>query len=195
MHPSSTKELRRHLIQQRLSQSPKQCANSSHIIFKKIITHPLFIRSNRIAIYLPMRGEVDIQLVQTKAEQMQKSCFLPVLHPFKHNRLLFIGYKCGDKLVKNRYGIWEPVIDTDKIVAPWSLDLVITPLVAFDTGLNRLGMGGGFYDRTFAFTRHKKFLHSPILMGVAYEFQKVPPLETHPWDIALNTVVTEQSIY
>jgi 5-formyltetrahydrofolate cyclo-ligase len=83
---------------------------------------------------------------------------------------LFSIYEPDDVLKKNRFGILEPEINFKKIIPAWALDIVFTPLIAFDSEGNRLGMGGGFYDRTFSFLHNSKRSH-PHLIGLAYEFQ------------------------
>ena len=75
------------------------------------------------------------------------------------------------------------------------LDLILAPLVGFDTHGNRLGMGGGYYDRTFAYLKHRLHWQKPRLIGLAYELQRVADLANHAWDVPLQSVVTEQHIY
>ena len=92
-------------------------------------------------------------------------------------------------LQRNRFGLWEPV--SGVCVSSKSLDLVITPLVAFDTNNNRIGMGGGFFDRSFAFLKHKKRWLRPKLIGLAFACQKVEKIETNPWDIRLYSIISD----
>ncbi len=125
---------------------------------------------------------------------MNKQVYLPVLRPFGDNRLWFAHYAPGTPLVKNRYGIAEPDIDHGKRVEAFALDLVLAPLVGFDLQGNRLGMGGGFYDRSFAhLLRHRHWL-KPRLVGLAYDFQQVKHLPAQPWDVPLTAVATEHRI-
>lgn len=191
----SKQELRRQLIQQRLALSPQQIQQASQVICDKIIDHPLFFNSQRIAFYLAAKGEVDLQLLITRMQALGKKYFLPVLEPRKLNYLLFVLYEPGEALFVNRFGILEPAICVSKIAEPDTLDLVITPLVAFDKNLHRLGMGGGFYDRTFNFLRDDLKKGKPTLLGVGYEFQKVSQLKPNAWDISLDAVITEKAIY
>jgi 5-formyltetrahydrofolate cyclo-ligase len=188
------KSIRKEMLQQRSLLKPKQCDHASSIIAQHLARTPVFLRSKRIAFYFANNNEVDPQSLFFKAIKMGKNCFIPVLHPVKHNQLWFAPYRPGDCLIKNNYGILEPDLTSAKIIPAWTLDLVITPLVAFDTLCHRLGMGGGYYDRTFAFTLQHKH-HKPSLIGLAYEFQKVSQLATNTWDVPLNWVITEQSIY
>ena len=75
------------------------------------------------------------------------------------------------------------------------MDLLFLPLVAFDTHGNRMGMGGGFYDRSLAFLQQKNGLKKPVLAGLAHEIQKVEQLLTQNWDIPLDFVITEKQLY
>ena len=80
------------------------------------------------------------------------------------------------------------------MLGPEAIDLVLVPLVAFDPQRNRIGMGGGFYDRSFAFRKNPD-QPRPVLIGVAHELQKVDLLEPEPWDVQLDMVVTDQAVY
>jgi len=94
-------------------------------------------------------------------------------------------------LLKNRFGIWEPAIGT--IISPKAIDVVITPLAAFDEQRNRVGMGGGYFDRCFAFLAHRRQWLRPKLIGVAFNCQKVEKIVPNPWDIRLYRVFTESN--
>lgn len=92
---------------------------------------------------------------------------------------------------RNRFGIPEPL---GKAVAPQRLDAVCVPLVGFDGRGRRLGMGGGFYDRTFAVNARKKRgnARGPRLIGLAHACQQVGRLPHEDWDVRLTGVVTER---
>lgn len=111
------------------------------------------------------------------------------------NRLWFSEYRSGDRLIHNRYGIIEPDIRRRKPVAAWGLDLVLVPLVAFDKTGNRIGMGGGFYDRTFAYLISGNTWYKPKLIGVAHELQQLNSIQPNPWDVPLDGIVTERCLY
>lgn len=114
---------------------------------------------------------------------------MPVLTPEKS--LFFVYYEKGDALSANQYGIGEPE-NKSRIIPTHQLDLVIAPLVAFDAHGNRLGTGGGYYDRTFAFL-HENKRDKPSLLGLAYLTQSMKTLPLEPWDIPLDGVITEQA--
>ena len=96
----------------------------------------------------------------------------------------------NDELILNKHQIPEPANKATRYIDPEKLDLVITPLVAFDTNNNRIGKGGGYYDRTFAFRRTTR---KPLLVGVAYELQRLPRIEANTWDIRLDQIITDTS--
>jgi len=158
---------------------------------RQLFRHPLFNNSRRIAVYLPVEGEVDTHSIITRAWVMGKRVYLPVLVPHRQNQLWFAPYQPDTPLVRNRFGIPEPEIVHRQRVAAYALDLVLTPLVGFDNQGNRLGMGGGFYDRTFAFLQQRQLWHKPCLVGIAYDFQQLPRLPVKPWDVPLTAVVTD----
>ncbi len=149
----------------------------------------------RIAFYLSEDGEVDLGPAMTQAFRCRKQVFLPVLRAYPQRALWLCEFRPGDRLNRNRFGIGEPDHRHRRPVDPWGLDLVLMPLVGFDEDGNRLGMGGGFYDRTFAYRRLRRHWKKPKLIGVAHECQKVSLIEHRPWDVRVDGVVTEKAIY
>lgn len=113
----------------------------------------------------------------------------------RENRLWFLPYRPGEPLHPNRFGIPEPSRHRGRIGPPWNLDLLLVPLVGFDADCNRIGMGGGFYDRTLAYLRHRTHWRRPRLIGIAHECQRVEQIHPRTWDIPLDAVATEQRIY
>jgi 5-formyltetrahydrofolate cyclo-ligase len=194
-YPDSRKSLRKQLRTARRALSLAQQRRASEQVARRISSHPVFLRSQHIALYMAEDGEIDVQLLIRIAERMSKRCYLPVLHPLGHNHLWFARYKTGDYLRKNYFGLAEPTVDKT-CLKPWALDLVLMPLVGFDRHGNRLGMGGGFYDRTFAFLNHtpRNKPHAPVLMGVAHQCQETTGLTREAWDVAFNYVATDKEI-
>lgn len=192
--PNSANTIRQKILKQRRTiEKEFQKKANSHILFH-IQNSSLFKNSKHIAFYMSVNNEPHLESLLAAALKMKKHCYLPVLHPLKKNRLWFVPYHADDALTENRFGIPEPKVDKYHLRrSPRALDLVLVPLVAFDENCHRIGMGSGFYDRTFEF---KKNLHTkPFLMGVAYEMQKVPNTFPHDWDIQLDEVVTEKTVY
>jgi len=199
LHPplrmNDLQALRQHLKRVRLSLSDRAQAFASASIAGQIQKLPRFRRAKTLAGYFGSAGEIDPMPLMKQAAALGKHCYLPVLHPFLHGRLLFCRWQPGDELVRNRYEIPEPHIHADRLIAARNLDLVIVPLLGFDSDCNRIGMGGGYYDRSFAFTRRFRHIKGPYLLGLAHESQRVERLEAQPWDVAPDAVITEQNLY
>ncbi len=153
------------------------------------------MRSRRFAAYWAADGELDPAPLLALAERRHQRCFLPVLRSHPQRKLWFVRYAPGYRLRRNRFGIPEPSLRQRRIALPWALDTLLMPLVGFDDQCRRLGMGGGFYDRTLAYLRQRRHWRRPLLVGLAYECQRVAELAAAPWDVPLDWVVTEQRLY
>ena len=151
-----------------------------------------FKESRFIASYLPFRGELDTQPLIKGIWKAGKIGYLPILIIGEGKTLEFARYDEGDVLEPNHLSILEPADSTRKI-QPEHLEMVILPLVAFDLQGNRLGTGGGYYDRTFAFM-HAKPIKRPLLIGLSYSFQQVDLLPKDPWDVKLDAILTEKGL-
>ncbi|MFT5720447.1 MAG: 5-formyltetrahydrofolate cyclo-ligase [Motiliproteus sp.] len=197
----SRAQLRQSLRRQRRALSPQQQRQAAFRLARIVTRQALFIRAKRIGFYLPCDGEISPLPLIKLALKMGKQCFLPVLHPTRHNRLWFARYRPESKLIKNCYGIAEPDIRLEPRILPQALDLVLLPLVGFDAQGGRLGMGGGYYDRTFAFKRRAKTSdgrpprRSPALVGLAHQLQQQPKLALADWDIPLAAIATGHQLY
>ena len=154
---------------------------------------PAVIQARHIALYWPNDGEIDPRPFLQRARRLAKTCYLPVLHPVHHNRLWFFRFNEKTRLTPNRFGIPEPSVRNHKARPAWALDVILMPLVGFTPAGDRLGMGGGFYDRTLEFTRHTE--RRPKLIGLAHECQKVEQMPTAQWDIPMDYIVTDSGIY
>lgn len=157
-----------------------------------LIATPLFKASEHIACYFAQNKEFDCHHIIKAIWETNKNCYLPVLSSDINQSLEFVLYHENDPLALNRYKILEP--QKAERFQPEQLDLVLMPLVGFDLTGNRLGMGGGYYDKTFYFKiekNHKK----PYLLGLAYEIQKFSNLPHDVWDVQLDGVLTEKDLY
>lgn len=187
--------LRKQLRQRRRNLTKPQQQAAARGLLRQLKKQPLFTRSRHIALYLPADGEIDPTPIVKAAWRLGKQCYLPVLQPGKDNRLWFIRYRPNTPLVKNRFGIFEPQPHYRKAFSAKCLDLVLLPLVGFDDFGGRMGMGGGFYDRTFAFKRDSNAaLSPPYLLGLAHDCQRVDQLALASWDIPLNAIATDQRV-
>jgi 5-formyltetrahydrofolate cyclo-ligase len=165
---------------------------AAHSALHLLVNDSLFLTSQRIACYFAQDNEFDCSPIIESIWQAKKNCFLPVLSDQHNQGLTFAAYHPNDTLCLNRYNIQEP---KDKAILPAEeLDLVFVPLVGFDLQGNRLGMGGGYYDRTFAHLQ-KKNIKKPYLMGLAFECQYVAEIPEESYDIPLDAVLTEKKLY
>lgn len=185
--------LRRTLRRRRRRLSLLEQQQASQALCRRLRQLPEVRHAQRVALYLPNDGEIDPTPLIAWFRRRNVRVYLPVLRPLTHNRLWFVHYQSTTPMQRNRFGIAEP--DTRhgahraRRVPAWALDLVLLPLVGFDARGQRLGMGGGFYDRTFAFTQRPG--PRPRLIGVAHEVQYVDELPTASWDIPLNAIVSD----
>ena len=166
----------------------------SRALSKNIIRSKLFRNSQHIALYLSNDGEVDLSMVIEKTWKLNKTCYLPILSPIFHNRLWFVPFTQDSPMAFNRFGIPEPDVNWDQVKPAYALDLIFMPLVAFDDDGNRLGMGGGFYDRTLAYLTKRNTWLKPHLVGTAFEFQRYDQLPHESWDVPMNGFVTEKEL-
>ena len=135
--------LRQLVRQRRKSLSPLEQQQAAQQLLSQFKQHPEILAAKRIALYLANDGEINPLPAIHWLWAQQKEVYLPVLHPFTPGHLLFLRYTATSPMVRNRYGIEEPELDMQQVVPHSTLDLICTPLVAFDGDGNRLGMGGG----------------------------------------------------
>ena len=156
----------------------------------RIINLPEYRQARHIAAYFAVNGEIGLEPVINHALSIGKLIYLPNLD---QKSLRFSPYFHEQKMRINKFKLPEPDVADEEMLMPSELDLVLAPLVVFDANCNRVGMGGGFYDRSFAF--RKTGVKKPVLVGVAHELQKVDELVPEEWDVRLDMVVTDQAIY
>ncbi|KGM55741.1 5-formyltetrahydrofolate cyclo-ligase [Lysobacter arseniciresistens ZS79] len=142
-----------------------------------------------VAGYWAMDGEIALHAWQLGLPPGCRYC-LPVL---SGDRLVFAPWRPGDPLRPNRFGIPEPVVAPDALLEADAMRMVVMPLVGFDDRGQRLGMGGGWYDRTFAARRG--VAPPPWLVGVGFELQRVPLPPPAPWDVPLDAACTEAGVH
>jgi 5-formyltetrahydrofolate cyclo-ligase len=186
--------LRSTLRQGRRALSAAEQRQKAEQVCQQVISRAFFHRARRLACYVANDGELDPLAILLQAQRMGKRCYLPVLSSHRPDKVCFAPFRPGDGLVPNHWGIPEPGQLVRRLVTPYALDLVFVPLVGFDADCNRLGMGKGFYDRTFAYRQRLGF-RRPRLVGLAYEQQRVDRIAANPWDVPLDAVITEAGIY
>jgi len=149
--------------------------------------------AEHIALYLANNGELDLQPFIHWCWQQNKHIYLPVVHPFSKGHLLFLRYDNNSIMAINRYKIEEPKLDVRYIKPIQQLDIIFTPLVAFDSTGARIGMGGGYYDRALA-NWYENYVqdaqYSPSIIGVAHDCQQITQVPHEAWDIPLPRIIT-----
>ena len=149
-----------------------------------------FTAAQTVASYIAIRGEIDVQPLMH--QHPNKRYYLPVL---RGQSMHFAPWQPGDSLVKKDFGLLEPDVSDKDWIEPAALDVVLMPLVVFDQYGNRIGQGGGFYDRTFAFLHGRQEAATPVLLGVAHDSQREPELIAEAWDVPLDLIATERTVY
>lgn len=187
--------VRRQLRARRRELSEGDRRDASAALVRVAAASGVLRRRRRIAFYLPHDGEIDVLPLLLHVFARKRRCYLPVLDTMSSRRLWFTPWKPGERLVHNHFGIAEPARGARRRASPADLDLILLPLVAFDDRGNRLGMGGGYYDRTLAFLKRRRHWRRPAVYGVAYGFQRVTELEPAPWDVPLDGCLTELGLH
>jgi 5-formyltetrahydrofolate cyclo-ligase len=188
-------QLRRMLRKARRALTPSQQRQAARGLYKQLAQHPQFRRAKHISLYLPTDGEIDPRLLLRAAQRRGKATYLPVLSAWPRTKMVFQRIRPGEKLKPNRFRILEPRANLARQRKVWTLDLVLLPLVGFDDVGGRLGMGGGFYDRSLAYLARRKTWRKPTLLGLAHECQKVERLAQASWDVPLQGTVTDKAWY
>ncbi len=189
--------LRRKLRRQRLQLTPQQRQLAANQALQRLmpitprLVRRLQSRPIKVGVYLDAFGEIPTQPLVNWAYRFGFEVYLPVVK--KNNQpLIFIKIQNRHlrqlRLVRHRLGMRQPA--AGQVIQANQLDVLFMPLVAFDQQGYRMGMGGGFYDRTLAKTKRK-----PLKIGYAYDFQQVERLENNPWDIRLDMALTPSKIW
>jgi 5-formyltetrahydrofolate cyclo-ligase len=171
-----------------------QKANSITVA-RMLIRWGLYLRFDSVALYIANDGELDPAPLANAGFRRNKRLFLPTLKPGNKNQLRFVAYERNSRMIRNRFGIEEPVAVKGSIQPAKNIDVILLPLVGFDLNGNRLGMGGGYYDRTLAFMRQRTLWHRPLLIGLAHHCQCIEPIRSQTWDIPLDLVASERGVY
>ena len=191
----------RNVIRQKIRAARRALSNTeqqqaSYQLLEKLIYQPRILKSQSFSLTLAYDGEIDVMPFIEWCWQQNKQVFLPVVHPSQTGQLLFLAYQPETKMMVNRYGISEPQLINDPMCPDEflgccsvnELDIIFTPLVAFDEQGNRIGMGGGYYDRLLSpWFRNKT---GPYPMGLAHDCQLLDSLPIQDWDVPLPEIIT-----
>jgi len=201
---NSTISAQRNAIRKQVRTSRRSLTNSeqqhaSILLLKKLIAHPKVQQASHVSLTLAHDGEIDLTPFIDWCWQHNKKVALPVVHPNQTGKLLFLYYHNNTEMIINRYGIKEPKLTIDNkktnsflnTVPVEQLDIIFTPLVAFDIQGNRIGMGGGYYDRLLVPWFNQK--QGPYPIGLAHDCQKIDDVPIQSWDIPLPEIITPQA--
>ena len=184
--PYTRQQIRQQIRLRRRALTPEQQTQFALLAADRMMAYPPVLLAHTVAVFLSFDGELDTRPLIDQLWRAGNRVYLPVLHPFSPGNLLFLHYHPSSDLVVNRLKIREPKLDVRDVLPLSQLDVLVTPLVAFDADGQRLGMGGGFYDRTLQNWRQHRL--QPV--GYAHDCQQVDALPTEQWDIPLPAVIT-----
>lgn len=201
--------IRRRLREERRQLDLESRQLAAQRLASQLIYLPELLSAKQIAYYIAHENEIDPQRLINALHDQHKLFYLPSMQPnppHDHMKMMFTRYTPGDPLVNTAWDIPQPHIqpNVSTTIDPQALDLVFVPLVAFDQRCHRLGRGAGLYDRVFEFKNvsHQPpisgattELHKPILIGLAYEFQKIDDIPLEAWDVPMDLIATEKQIY
>lgn len=181
-------QIRQQVRAARRSLSEQQQTTDAQKLLARLIKREKIQQAKKIAISLAFDGEIETSPFIKWCWKNNKQVYLPVIHPFSKGHLLFLRYSEKTQMATNKYGIHEPKLNQLLICPIAELDVIFTPLVAFDPQGNRIGMGGGYYDRMLApWFKEKK---GPYPIGLAHDCQQVVELPTASWDVPLPEIIT-----
>ncbi|MDO6444305.1 5-formyltetrahydrofolate cyclo-ligase [Colwellia sp. 1_MG-2023] len=187
----SRNEIRQLIRQKRQSLDESSQQQQSQLLAKSLKNHPKVLTAKSIAIYLTNDGELNTHDFINECWDQKIKTYLPVLHPFSKGHLLFLHYHAQTAMIRNKYHILEPKLNVQDVLPMEQLDIIFTPLVAFDNTGARLGMGGGYYDRTLnKWYTQKEQTAKPYPIGLAHDFQQVDKVPSEHWDIPIPEIIT-----
>ena len=182
--------LRRELRARRRELPAAQRIAAADALAARLLDLPFAPERGYVAGYWAMDGEIALHAWQLKLPRGCVYC-LPVLA--EEDTLRFAPWRTGDALVTNRFGIPEPDVEQASALSASEMAFIAMPLVGFDASGTRLGMGGGWYDRSFGFRRESPA--PPWLVGVGFESQRVDALDAQDWDVRPDAICTEANTY
>jgi 5-formyltetrahydrofolate cyclo-ligase len=184
--------LRKILREKRAAITASERIAAATALIEHLEAIPEFLTDTNIAGYWAIAGELPLAAVFGGLRSREQRYHLPIID--EHKRMLFAQWRPGIEVVTNRYGIPEPADPAQTHFAPDAMDVVLVPLLGFDRAGHRLGFGGGYYDRAFAFLRDLERPGKPILVGIGYALQEIERIEPQAWDVPLDYIATEREL-
>ncbi len=183
------KELRKKVIQERDQLTPEEIRNKSLSIAKNLYSLPAYQDAASVMFFITFGSEVDTRPMVEETINNNKIVLAPKPVPEKREMIPAQIVDWEKDLVPGAYDIPEPKEEALRPFKPEKIDLLITPGVAFDIKGNRLGYGGGYYDRFFSLLRVKV-----PLVALVFDLQIVPEVPVDEWDRRVDVVITEKRI-
>ena len=187
MCKDARQDLRKEKIKARESLTQEERDFRSKEVVEHILALDEFQKAKTVMIYRGIRGEVRLNLLELAQESKGKQFLFPLCLPEREMVALCPldenAWRAGS------YGIEEPVMERSQLVLPEDIDFVISPCTVFDEDCNRMGMGGGYYDRYLPKCKNA------VVAAVAFEIQKTDSVPMESWDKAVDLVITEKKTY
>lgn len=183
-------ELRIKMKDLRANVDPKLEEDASTNIATTLLAHPFLQEARLIGSYVSVRHEISTYTLNAQLKAQGHSLALPVIDPKIKGYMDFFTFEDDSELIENHFGILEPPPFHERLINPEIFEVILLPLLAFDLKGNRMGMGGGYYDRLL-----KKLSASCVLIGLAYDFQLEPNLQVQRWDMPIDEVITPTKHY
>lgn len=190
--PNAHASVRKQLREQRAALSEVVARDLSRRACRHLLAGDALSGCRRIGAYLAVGREADPRIAMDVAVERGIEVRVPVL---TEGVMRFVPWTPDCEVRHNRFGIEEPVHAPAERCEISALDLVIMPLVAFDPTGNRIGMGGGYYDRSLAGSPQRADGGRPMRVGIAYDLQRVESIVANPWDVPMDAMVTESGWY
>ena len=188
------RELRADLVQRRRQLTAPERVAAAQGLRHSLEQLPEFLTDKHVAGYWATGGELPLNLAIAPLAERGQTFYLPIVTKSGgKRRLTFAPWATGEDVESNDMGIPEPKA-SEHIVEANKLDLVLVPLLGFDRKGNRLGFGGGYYDRSFEFLHGQERPAQPLLVGVGYHFQELDAITTAEWDISLDYIATDKEL-
>lgn len=177
--------MRANINQQRRQLPPERVHAASVAVFDRVLQHPFLQQPRVIGSYMSFSGEIDTVRLNDALLIAHHTMCLPVISPEQKGVMHFYTYKDQSELITNRFKILEPQPNEENYIAPQMIEVMLVPLVGFNLEGDRLGMGGGYYDRML-----KKVSCATLCVGLAYDFQQIENLVRQSWDMPLDEIIT-----
>jgi 5-formyltetrahydrofolate cyclo-ligase len=190
---AARRALRKQMREARQRLTRRQRRDASLAIAQSALRAGLLKSGLKVAAYVAVRHEADLAVLMARARAIGCRLYLPRVSNQRTGRMEFHRFAGLRNLKRSSLGLLEPACTAPRL-PPRELDRVFVPLSAFDAAGRRLGTGGGFYDRRFAWLARGRSWRKPRLVGVGYEVQRVPRVPAEPWDVVMDAIVTERGV-